>query len=531
MRLVIPFLPMRAVRKRLGQSRENLLAGAAVSVFAFALYLFTLAPTVLYYDLPDLRDVATLQTKVAILGVPDYTGYPTWVILAHLFTYLPFGDEAYRANLSSAVFAAFAVFFVFLCAHRLTGRTAAAAGGALAFAVGDIFWSQALVAEVYTLNALFIALIIYVVLLWRDARRDRYLLLTAFLIGLSLTHHLTSGLLLPAALLFIGLVEPRKLLEWRLLLKGTGLFLIGLLPYLYIPIRTSMDYLPQGWVWGQPLVREYPPNTLYGFYNLISGGLWKERMWAFGPRELPERLLLYLDYLYGSNAQMHLGLVLVAIFGFFLLIYRDLASGAMLGFLYAGWLFHALEYDIEDIYYYFIPTYLILALFLAVGFGALFDVLGRSRERLPAPELLAVVLAVSVILLPLLGARETYRKVDMSEDYHGREITAAIAEKVKRGAAVLHHRSPLDYMILVEGRRTDIEPIAYIEAPDPPGIVRATRALRERPVYILFPGRETTPYYLGVEDSERLYRRYGYDLVEVDREVLLYEVVRREGSG
>ena len=54
------------------------------------------------------------------------------------------------------------------------------------------------------MNALLISLTLVSLLLWRDRGRDRYLLLAAFLAGLCLTHHLTSGLLLPASLLFRG---------------------------------------------------------------------------------------------------------------------------------------------------------------------------------------------------------------------------------------------------------------------------------------------------------------------------------------
>jgi hypothetical protein len=60
------------------------------------------------------------------------------------------------------------------------------------------------------------------------------------------------------------------------------------------------------------------------------------------------------------------------------------------------------------------------------------------------------------------------------------------------------------------------------------GQERAVGALERGPVYVLFPGYESTPYYLGVEESERRYGELGCDLVAVDEEVLLYEVVRRE---
>jgi hypothetical protein len=69
--------------------------------------------------------------------------------------------------------------------------------------------------------------------------------------------------------------------------------------------------------------------------------------------------------------------------------------------------------------------------------------------------------------------------------------------------------------------------IPYLEDPEPPPIERAVEALEKGPVYVLFPGYETTSYYLGVEDSERRCRELGCDLVAVDKEVLLYEVVRQ----
>ena len=308
--------------------------------------------------------------------------------------------------------------------------------------------------------------------------------------------------------------------------------MLGLAPYLYLPIRASMDYLPRGYLWGQPLIQKYPPNTLYGFYNLVSGGQWKERMWAFGPGELPGRVEMYLEHMMGAGGQFGVWLVAVAVAGFLYLLYRDAAAAAMLGFLYLGWLFYALEYNIEDIEYYFVPTYLVLALFMAAGLGGLLDAARAVAGRLPAVPgtAAAALLSAACVLLPLGHLDETYGRVDMSGDYRGREIIESVARNVERGATVLHHRSPLDYMVLVERRRTDLTLLPYLELPGPPGYVRAVRALQKGPVYILFPGRETTPYYLGVAGSERLYGSRGYDLVPVDREVLLYRVVPRPGA-
>jgi 4-amino-4-deoxy-L-arabinose transferase-like glycosyltransferase len=423
----------------------TVLVGVGVALFVFVLYLRTLAPTVLPYDSPALLDVPMLQMQVCVLGITHPTGYPSYLMLSHLLTYLPFGDCAYRANLASAVFAALAVLAVYAGGYLLSRRVVAAAPAALAFGVGGTMWSQAVMAEVYTLNALFVALTLLALLLWRDRRRDRYLLLSAFLVGLSMTNHLTSGLLLPGSLLFVALVDWRKLVDVKLVLKGAGLFLLGLTPYLYLPIRSAM---------GAPFKANNPTN-FERFWYVVSGGNLRGTFFSFGPAELPDRLAFYWGYLVGD---FHWGLLAVGMVGFVALLLWDRAVAGLLGFLFAGWVFYAIENDILDIELYFIPSYLVLALAMAVGLGVLLteaeDLLARF-PRVPKGAVLGV-LSVALLLLPLPGVGGTYARNDMSGDYRGREALENVAENAKPNATVLHHRSNLWYMVLVEGRRRDL---------------------------------------------------------------------------
>ena len=198
------------------------LLGAALAILFGALYVGTLAPTVLPYGTPDTLDSPMLQAEVSVLGIGHPTGYATYMMLTHLFTYLPIGDAAYRINLASAVYGVAAVLVVYLAGLRLCNRAVAAATGALAFGLSGAFWSQAVIPEVYTLEALLVALVILVLFIWRDTRNDRYLLLCAFLVGLSLTHHLTSVLLVPAALAFVFLTDRRVFSRTGLMLKSFG---------------------------------------------------------------------------------------------------------------------------------------------------------------------------------------------------------------------------------------------------------------------------------------------------------------------
>lgn len=502
-----------------------LAAGLSVASLAFLLYLWTLAPTVLYYERPDLLDAAMLQAHVYALGITQPTGYPTYTMLAHLFTYLPFGDPAYRANLASAVFGAAAVLLTFLAGLLLSRRTFAATIGALAFAVGNIFWSQAIIAEVYTLNALFVSLVVFILLIWRDAREDRYLLAAAFLMGLSLTHHVTSGLLLPTAALFVLTVDRQKLLEWRLILKGAGLFVLGLTPYLYLPVRTLMG----------PPISEADPSNFARFWELVAGREFGIRFGTLGLDEFLARLTSLWGYF---SDEFHAGLLLVAAVGAISMLLKDRAGALLLGAPMLGWVVYAIGYDIFDYFLYFIPSYLMLALFVAVGAGKILD----STERLLAasPPLLrtAAPVLISILLLyfAVSGAREDYPLVDHSQDLEGRRILETVAEKTAPNATVLHHRSPLPYMILVEERREDLTLVSpwypsrnpqrvwsASGAPDDEfpsvksvgsnGVADARVASRKGPVYTLGDG-------LGLCN----FQNTGFSVIRVEGD-LLYEIV------
>ena len=421
------------------------LAGLGVFLLVFALYLRTLAPTVLYLQDPKLLDAVMVQMQVAVLGITHPTGYPTYMMLTHLFTYLPVGDVAYRVNLGSAFYAALAVVAVYLTGLLLSKRVVAAAASALAFGLGAALWSQAVIAEVYTLNALLVAATIGVMLLWRERLRDRYLLLSAFLMGLCLTNHLTSGLLLPAGFLLVALVDRSKLKDAGLLLKGAGLFLLGLTPYLYLPIRAAMD----------PPMDANNPTNLERFWYVVSGGNLTGSLFSFGPAELPRRMLFYGEHLLQN---MPFLVVMVALTGAVVVLLRDRAAGMFLGFLFFGWLFYSIENDIPDIDLYFIPTYLVLSLWAAAGFGALLDEAESLTGGLSTAARWGVIGALSAVmlLLPLFGVGGTYAKSDMSGVYRGQKEIKAVAENAAPNATILHHRSSMWYMVLVEKRRRDL---------------------------------------------------------------------------
>ena len=90
-------------------------------------YLHTMAPTVFPLD------SAELATAAVSLGIVHGPGYPVYLLLAHLFTYLPVGDIAYRVNLLSAFASASTVFLLVYLLQSITERRLPAVVAGLSF--------------------------------------------------------------------------------------------------------------------------------------------------------------------------------------------------------------------------------------------------------------------------------------------------------------------------------------------------------------------------------------------------------------
>ncbi len=214
-------------------SRENsktFVWAVAVSMAAGFLYFLTAARDIVVGDNPELITVAVT------LGVAHSPGYPLFTMLGHLFSLLPIGSIPFRVNLLSVVCDALTAGVVFLTAFRLTRSHLAAAMAALVLALNPLFWSWSLVAEVFPLNNLLAATLIYLLVIWySEPERVGVLTAAAFVAGLALSNHQTIVLLGPAVCF---LLWQRRSVSWaqpRVFAYCIVAFLIGLLPYLYVP--------------------------------------------------------------------------------------------------------------------------------------------------------------------------------------------------------------------------------------------------------------------------------------------------------
>lgn len=180
-------------------------AGLAFLI-SLVIYLMTVQPSVPFWDCGEFTAAAVQQQ------VPHPPGAPLFLMIGKLFhLFIPFGDEGWRVNLVSVVASAASVLLLYLISvkvlNNLRGKKVetfedamAVFGssfvGAMALTFSDTFWFNAVESEVYALSTLFVAVVVYLMMRWNERAdtpgHERYLLLIAYLMGLSTGVHLLS---------------------------------------------------------------------------------------------------------------------------------------------------------------------------------------------------------------------------------------------------------------------------------------------------------------------------------------------------
>jgi hypothetical protein len=188
-------------------SRIDIIFASIIGILSLSLYVRTLAPSVLY------GDISEFQTLSYTLGMTHASGYPTQIMFGKLFTFLPFGNIAYRVNLMSAFFGALAVTNVYLIVRLLGGWRVAGTLASFALTTSVFFWRRTIIAESYGPAAGMLTVVWLSVLLWRRTGNWRWLFGAGLAGGLSLGIHSTV-IMTGASVLVYMLLTARKWSAW-----------------------------------------------------------------------------------------------------------------------------------------------------------------------------------------------------------------------------------------------------------------------------------------------------------------------------
>ena len=230
-------------------------------VFAVAAFTYcsTIEPTASFWDCPEFI------TTAAKLEVGHPPGAPFFMLLGNLFSHFASDPTqiARMVNTMSALLSAGCILFLFWSITHLTKKLvlwkndeedetwtpslaqtiaimAAGVGGALIYTWSDTFWFSAVEGEVYDLSSFLTALVFWLILKWENRAdeegSDRWLILIAYLVGLSIGVHLLNLLCIPAMVLVYYYKKSKNpSLKGSLLALGTSVILIAAVLYGIVP--------------------------------------------------------------------------------------------------------------------------------------------------------------------------------------------------------------------------------------------------------------------------------------------------------
>lgn len=227
----------------------NNITGWLVFLVAAATYMITAEPTTSLWDCGEF--IATAYK----LEVGHPPGAPFFLMLARVASLFAFGDvssAALMVNYLSALASAFTVLFLFWTITHITRKffvksieghniadliivLGSGVVGALAFTFSDSFWFSAVEGEVYALSSLFTAVVFWAILKWENVAHEKYsnrwLILIAYLMGLSIGVHLLNLLAIPAIVMVYYF--KKYPVNWKgvLVALGISLALLGFVMY------------------------------------------------------------------------------------------------------------------------------------------------------------------------------------------------------------------------------------------------------------------------------------------------------------
>jgi hypothetical protein len=399
--------------------RADVGVAVATGVGALGVYLWTLLPGVGYSG-----DTAKWQFLGKVGGIPHATGYPLYLAVNHVWVrVVPWGNLAWKVNLLSAVFGAAAVAVLFVVLRLVDVGRPVAAATAATFAVTGTFWSQAVVAEVYTLHILFLATVTACLVVWRRGGANRWLLAAMAVYAISFGHHLTTGLALPGILWLVWSQRHRAVT-----LRNAAFVLVALVlaasQYLYLLHLSKVGAYHESTI-----------DDLGDILDYVTGGTFRDSMFNYSWYGL---LVARVPLLFRFLREEYLVLLIPAGVG----AWRGWRAGDALRDLtiYLGSLalctaFYVMNFDVPDVLVFCLPMFLALAVFLGLGLDTW---VGWAREHWPAGARLspAVGLGAALVAVVLVTGTVDYGRASQRGE-------TADAERTERLIAAAGHDAVL----------------------------------------------------------------------------------------
>jgi len=428
----------------------------APALFALALYLGTWCPFPTWAHFGE--DGPELEAAGRTLGIPHPTGYPLLMLLVRVVG-LALPPPWSALNLVTLAAAVVAVAMAGASGRGLAERlwpgeratTLAGISAGVALATALSFWKQSVIGEVYTLHLAI--LLTALALITPRGPHPRRALLTCYVLGLGLAHHLQ---ILPAIavlgvwLAIDGRLSRATLAEPRRVAIGLALFLLPTSLYLVHRVRSAQHPVLD---WGDP-------ETWPRLWWSMSGAAYRGHLLGGG---LGATLGRWLDaFLKGPGEQLGPAGTLLAVLGLGVAFRRSPRVGALLSLLMLLASGVAAAYDIPDPAAYYLPA--VAALALSAGIGAAWLVRGAREvaSHIGGPARIVPGAAAWGLLAAALALQvsEVRPEADARAELGGLEYAALGTAALAPHALVITHGDgrtfSLWYGTLVLDRRPDV---------------------------------------------------------------------------
>ena len=410
-------------------------------------YLQTMMPSQAFHDAGEF------QTFVYTLDIAHPTGYPTYIILGKaLISMIPVGEVVWKVNYLSVIYSIATLFFLGVLLIKLTKNILISSFVILLLAFNKDFWTFAGIADPHTLDRTFLFLLLTIFLYLSKHWKRNLIFIFGLIFGLGLGNHLFLIYSVPGFFIWYVLLIVKKRIKFNFsdLVIGGGGFLLGLLVYLFLPIRVSNH----SWI----LTPDYSLNTWAGFYRHVFGADFQGLMFQGGYIKILENMS---EGVLRLIKEITPPLFLVGILGLVLLIRKHLEVGISLLIMFIFFLAFSTNYVVtapERYYLSYIGIYLV---FIGIGFASINEViLGVfKRFKLVYPQIGYLVTVLLVITYSVYFYTNNFDKANKSKEFEARIYSRNIFKNVSSNAVILswwNYSTPLWYRQYVLGERKDV---------------------------------------------------------------------------
>jgi len=424
-----------------------------VSVFgiSFLLYLNTLAPGLVWEHYG--QDGGELISASIMLGVAHPPGYPTYLMLGNLFSRVTFFDDAALTfNILSALSASISVVGFYYLTNVLSNvvdRSSKntflivilSACASLTFATSSVFWSQAVIAEVYTMNSLFFCFALLLAVTNGGIRSSegnfdsfrfggtnatgerlsrwigRYgVLLSGICIGVGMGNHLTIIFLVPPILLYYFYADGIRIGP---LFTFVGGVIAGLTVYLYLPLRAGVVGLPINWG---------DTDTLKGFIWQVTAVPYQDKVFGISSGEVWDRLSSWAWMTVDQVTLLGILMCIVGLLGLSRVWPSVMITKVNITLIY---IIYSVSYATSDSYTYLIPVYGVMAVLLGVGWYVFGSELIRRVAVEPRRQVAIWTLILSMaVTLPIFNLVGNYTSIDVSQNTRAEDYVHEVFDTI-----------------------------------------------------------------------------------------------------